>query len=369
MVQKIIKFAVVGCGNIGSRHVDKIVLNKRAKLVAVCDVVRERADNFAKKYNCKAVYDFNELLKEDFDVVNICTPSGLHAEMSIKALKAGKNVLCEKPMTLNFEDAKSVVAAEKESGKKFFLVKQNRYNPPVKVLKDAVYNNKLGKICLVNCNVLWNRRESYYANNWKGTMSMDGGALMTQCSHFLDLMLWIGGKVKNVQARMFNLTHSYIETEDTGIIVLTFESGAVGTLQYTTTAYDKNMEGTMTVIGTEGNIKIGGEYINTLDCWNVKGVEKPVLEKGAEANDYGTYKGSMSNHDKVIENVISVLLDGEQIATNSIQGRDGVEVLQAAYISAMNKGLKISLPLIGKSAKFKLNRHPPLTGRKKCMQK
>lgn len=362
-----VKFGIIGCGRIGSRHAEEISNNPRAELTAVCDIIKEKANSLAEKYNCKALFNISELLKEDLDVASICTPSGLHAEMSIEALKSSKHVLCEKPMTLNLIDADKVVEVEKKCGKKFFLVKQNRYNPPIKVLKDVVYNDRLGKITLVNCNVIWNRRKQYYGeSDWKGTMKLDGGALMTQCSHFLDLMIWIGGKVKSVYAKMANLTHPYMETEDTGFITIIFENGAIGSLQYTTTAYEKNMEGTMTVIGEKGNVKVGGQYLNTLDFWNVKDLEKPELEPGRGANIYGTYQGSMSNHDKVIENVVGVLLNGEEIATNSLQGKDSIEVMQAAYISAL-KNKEVNLPLKGEDYDFKLNEQPPFSGNKKSV--
>ena len=360
-----IKFGVVGCGKIGMRHAEHISKNEMAELVAVCDIIKERADNLAKKYSAKAVYDFDEMLKHDIDVVSVCTPSGLHAEMSIKGLKNKKHVLCEKPMTLNLHDADKIVEAEKESNKKFFLVKQNRYNPPIKILKDVVYNNKLGKVSLINCNVIWNRNEDYFKNDpWRGTMHLDGGSLMTQCSHFLDLMIWIGGKVKEIYAKMSNLNHPYVETEDTGFITLTFENGCIGSLQYTTCAYGKNMEGSITVIGSKGNVKVGGEYLNTLDYWHVEGLEKPELEKGNPPNDYGTYKGSMSNHDKVIENVIDALQNGAEVATNSLQGRNSIEVMQAAYISAL-KNENVRLPLKQEYYDFKINEQPPISGNKR----
>ena len=362
-----IKFGIVGCGKIGTRHAEHIYKNENAKLVAVCDIIKEKANNLAKKYNAKAVYDFDEILRHNIDVVNICTPSGLHAEMSVKGLKNNKHILCEKPMSLNLDDANKIVEAEKESSKKFFLVKQNRYNPPVKLLKEAVKNNKLGRISLINCNVIWNRNEDYFKNDpWRGTMHLDGGALMTQCSHFLDLMVWIGGRVKEVYAKMSNLNHPYIETEDTGFIILTFENECIGSLQYTTSAYGKNMEGSMTVIGSKGNVKIGGEYLNTLDYWHVENLEKPELEKGNPPNDYGTYKGSMSNHDKVIENVINVISNNDEIATSSIQGMESIEVMQAAYISSL-KNQSVKLPLKDDNYNFKINKQEPITGNKRSI--
>jgi predicted dehydrogenase len=362
-----IKFGIVGCGRIGARHAEHIFHNKRAELAFVCDILRKRADKFAQDYSSKAIYDFKDLVTQDIDVISICTPSGLHAEMSIWAMKNGKHILCEKPMALHMIDAEKMIQVEKEYGKKLFLVKQNRYNPPIKLLKDSVYNNKLGKIMLITSNVLWNRNKSYYmTDDWKGTMKLDGGALMTQCSHFLDLMIWIGGKVKSVNAKMINLDHHYIETEDTGLITLEFENGAIGCLQYTTCVYKQNLEGSISVLGTKGSIKVGGQYLNTLDFWDVEGFARPDVVDGApllpDAN--GTYKGSMSKHDEVIENVVAVLLDGAEIGTNGIHGRASVEVMQAAYISAL-EGKKVSLPLNGTNYIFKICEEPPISGHKK----
>lgn len=359
------RFALVGYGRIGSRHAEHICKNSRAALVAVCDTKKERAEAAASKYGCVAVNTMDTLLDIDADIIDICTPSGLHGDMSVKALKAGRNVLCEKPMCLNLIDADRIIAAEQESGKRFLLVKQNRYNPPVAALKDCIKNNRLGTITLINCNVLWNRGAQYYmADEWKGTMALDGGALMTQCSHFLDLMIWIGGPIKSVFARMENLAHPYIETEDTGFVTVHFKNGTIGSLQYTMNVFEKNFEGSMTVLGTKGTIRVGGEYLNTLDKWNVEGMEMPVIEKSAEANDYGTYKGSMSNHDKVIDNVCEVLQNGAEISANSQQGRESIEAMQAAYLSAIEHE-EISLPLRGSRYRFKLNEEPPMSDHRK----
>ena len=358
---KEVKFGIIGCGRIGTRHAEHIFNNNRAKLCAVCDILPEKAKSLAKKYNAQACMNLRELLKEKIDVINICTPSGMHAEMAVEILKNKISALCEKPMALNLEDADKIIKAEQENGQKFFLVKQNRFNPPIKALKNCVCNEKLGKLILLNCNVLWNRRKEYYdETDWRGTMKLDGGALMTQCSHFLDLMLWMGGKVKTVSAQMTNLVHPYIEIEDTGFITIRFENGCVGSLQYTTGVYKKNLEGSLTILGSKGSIKIGGAYINTLEIWDVQNTPQPVLEQSKPANDYGSYQGSMSNHDKVIENVVRVILDGEEIATNSAQGRDSIEVMQAAYISAI-KNTPIELPLKEKEYLFKINEQKPFT--------
>jgi UDP-N-acetyl-2-amino-2-deoxyglucuronate dehydrogenase len=361
-----VHFGILGCGKIGKRHAERILQNRDAKLVGVYDILPERAELFATTYGCRRFSTPEELLRSKLDVVNICTPSGLHASMSVEVLNAGKHVLCEKPMTTCLVDADNVIETEKASGKRFFLVKQNRFNPPVKALKECVRDGRLGNILFMGCSVFWNRTRQYYTeDDWRGTMALDGGALMTQCSHFLDLMVWIGGAVRAVSSDMSNLAHPYIETEDTGVVSLEFKNGAQGLLQYTTNTHRENLEGSLTVLGSSGTVKVGGKYLNTLEHWSVEGCQAPVIEKGAEPNDYGTYKGSMSNHDKVIDNVIRVLNGLEQIATNSVQGRESVEVMQAAYISAL-ADRKVVLPLVGSDYSFRITEHPPLSGHRKA---
>jgi predicted dehydrogenase len=360
-----LRFGLVGCGRIGTRHAEQIAKNSRAQLVVSCDVEPARAASVADRFGGAAKERFEDVFRPDVDIVSICTPSGLHAEMSVAALNAGKHVLCEKPMTMCVADAEAVVEAERRSGKRFLLVKQNRYNPPIRFLKDLAWNRRLGDVTLINCNVIWNRRKAYYEESpWRGTMRLDGGALMTQCSHFLDLMIWIGGPVESVSASMANLTHPYVETEDAGFVTLRFRSGALGSLQYTTNAYEKNIEGSMTILGTQGSVKVGGEYLNTLEFCNVKDLAPPSLEPGNPANDYGSYKGSMSNHDKVIQNAVEVLLDSKEIAVNSLQGLESVEALQAAYVSAIERR-EVKLPLAGAERAFRLDRQPPLSGTKR----
>lgn len=364
-----IRFGVVGCGRIGSRHAAHIRDNPRAELAAVCDIRPERAIAFASEYGGRPCCSLCDMLRMPVDIVSICTPSGMHADMSVEVLSAGIDVLCEKPMALNLADCDRVIAAERATGRRFFLVKQNRFNAPVRALKDAVFHGRLGRVTLVCADVLWNRNRGYYERDgWKGTMAEDGGALMTQCSHFLDLMLWIGGPATSVNARMANLAHDYIETEDTGLAQVAFANGALGVLKYTTCTYRQSIEGSLTAVGTEGVIKIAGQYLNALDYWDVRdlprpdGANEPALLPGAD----GTYKSSQSRHGDVIENAVAVLLDGEEIKTNSVQGRESVEVMQAAYVSAL-VGHEVALPLAGRDATFKLNEQPPFSGRRKTV--
>jgi UDP-N-acetyl-2-amino-2-deoxyglucuronate dehydrogenase len=335
-IENKIKFGLVGCGMISKKHAEAIKEFPEAELVAVCDVIKERADNLAEKYNCKAYYNFDEMLKNgEIDVISLATPSGLHSDMSIKSLKINKHVLCEKPMALNTEDTKKIIEAEKNSEGKFFLIKQNKYNPPIIAMKNAVYNKKLGELMMINSNVYWNRDENYYNSaKWRGTKDMDGGSLFTLASHFIDLMIWTGGEVASVKSIMKNFKHPEIETEDCSLVLLRFKSGAIGKLVVTTCTLPKNLEGNLYILGTKGTIKVGGKYLNELEHWAVEGTKIPKIEQSAPPNDYGFYQGTMSNHDKVYKNVLDVLLNGEEIKTNSSQGHESIKVIEAAYKSA-----------------------------------
>ncbi|MFW3146833.1 MAG: Gfo/Idh/MocA family protein [Thermoplasmatota archaeon] len=362
-----VRFAVVGYGNIGSRHVAFLKDTLGAKVVLVCDVKEERAMEGASAAGCRWTTSFEDVLQDPVvDIVDICTPSGLHADMSTKAMEAGKHALSEKPMALSLSDAQRVIDAEKRTGMKYFLVKQNRYNPPVAALKEAVDAGRMGDVFLINSDVYWNRRRSYYDDEeWRGTLALDGGALFTQSSHFVDLIVWLGGNPMLVESTMKNIDHPYIETEDLGTLKVVFESGAVAVMNYTTAVYEKNLEGSITVLGTRGSIKVGGRYLNELTIWSVEGLEMPDLPPGKPPNTYkGGYQGSMSNHDKVFQNVVQVLRsDGDvPIAVGAEPGKITVEVMQAAHISAL-EGRPVKLPLTGSDADFRLANAVPFPKR------
>lgn len=328
-------FAVIGCGKIGSRHCDVLVANPETKLIAVCDSIKEKADSFAEKYNVKAYYDYKELLKnETFDIVSICTPSGLHAEQTIAAANEKKHVVCEKPMAITLEDCDKMIETCARNNVRLFVVKQNRYNEPLLRLKEAIASDHLGRLYLINANVFWNRTPKYYQEEpWRGTANLDGGALMNQSSHFVDIIHWLGGNVKSVYAKMDNYVHD-LETEDTGIVLLKFENGAIGSIQYTTCVYDKNLEGSLTVLGTKGSVKIGGQYLNEVEHWNVEGMPTPKIKDKLLPNNYGFYQGSTANHGKFYQNIIDSL-NGK---TNNVilggDGRSAVEIILAAKESA-----------------------------------
>lgn len=331
---KKINFAIIGCGRIAQRHAEHI--NNNGVLVAVCDIVLSKADALAIKYNAKAYQSIDDLLKnEDVDLIAICSPNGLHAEHSIKALKAGFHVLCEKPLAINVNDCGEMIKAAESSNKRLFAIKQNRYNPPVAAVKEAIENGVLGKIYSIQLSCFWNRNTDYYANSWKGTKALDGGTLFTQFSHFIDLLYWMIGDVKRAYALTGNFDHQgTIEFEDTGVVALEFYNGALGTINYTVNSYGKNMEGSLTIFGEKGTVKIGGQYLNELEYQNIEGFEFKDLPKGNTANNYGQYQGSMSNHDKVYENVVEVLSNNGVISANSFEGLKTVEIIDKIYTSA-----------------------------------
>lgn len=333
---KKLKFAIVGCGRIAQRHAEHI--NNNGILMAVCDIDFNKASELGDKYNAKAYQDIDDLLsnEKDIDVISICTPNGLHAEHTIKALKAGNHVLCEKPMAINVHDCGNMIQEAERANKRLFIVKQNRFNPPVEKVKSLIYEEKLGKIFSVQLNCFWNRNPQYYnTSDWKGTKNLDGGTLYTQFSHFVDLLYYLIGDVKEAYAFTGNYNHEKeIEFEDTGAITLKFFNGAIGTINYSVNSYNKNMEGSLTIFAEKGTIKIGGQYINELEYQEMEGDKITDLPAGNPPNMYGQYVGSMSNHDKVYENVVDVLTRSGVIATNGFEGLKTVEIIEKIYSSA-----------------------------------
>ena len=329
-----VKFAIVGCGRIAQRHAEHI--NNNGVLTAVCDIDFKKAEELASKYNAKPYQYIDDLLaNEQVDVVAICSPNGLHADHSIKSLNAGFHVLCEKPMAINVNDCGEMIKAAEKNNRRLFAIKQNRYNPPVAAVKEAIDKGIFGKIHSIQLSCFWNRNPDYYVNSWKGTQELDGGTLYTQFSHFVDLLYWMIGDVKKAYALTGNFAHKdIIEFEDTGVVALEFHNGALGTINYTVNSYNKNMEGSLTIFGEKGTVKIGGQYLNELEYQNIEGFEFKDLPKGNTANNYGQYQGSMSNHDKVYENVVEVLTNNGIISTNSFEGLKTVEIIDKIYASA-----------------------------------
>lgn len=319
------EFAIIGCGTISRRHAENIV--RIGKLTAVCDIIPERADSLAKEYKAKAYYSIDDLLKKEhsIDMVVVCTPNGLHAEHSIKSLQAEKNVLCEKPLCLTSVAASQVIDTAYFFRKKIFVVKQNRFNPPVQFIKKALDEKLLGKVFSFQINCFWNRPQAYYKGDWKGTTILDGGILYTQFSHFIDLLYWYLGDVEKVKGfKAKYQRRKNMEIEDTGVAILLMKNGATGTLNYTVNAFNKNMEGSFTLFCEKGTVKIGGQYLNTLEWLETVDNVKPELEDSKESNDYGFYQGSMSNHHKVYEELLSNLKSDGSLP----QAKDAIKTIE-----------------------------------------
>lgn len=337
MTQSPIRFGIIGCGRIAQRHAQHIANNGR--LVATCDIIPEKAESLASQYQAQAFNTLEQFLTDNqgkMDVVSICSPNGLHAEQTIAALRAGYHVLCEKPMAITVEDCGRMINEAERANKRLFIVKQNRFNPPIEALKQAIEENRLGKIFSVQLSCFWNRNEKYYSeSNWKGTSAMDGGTLFTQFSHFIDLLYWLIGDIKKVYPIVRNFAHQQIiDFEDTGVVAVEFYNGAIGTINYTVNSYKKNMEGSITLFGERGTVKVGGQYLNELEYQNIEGYTIENLRESGKPNDYGDYQGSMSNHDKVYENLVAVLTHHGIIATNGFEGLKTVEIIDKIYSSA-----------------------------------
>ena len=334
---KKLSIAVVGVGHIGSQHAKHA--SSLGSLVAACDIKQDLAKTIAEQYQCTPYFSIDELLagEKNLDLVAVCTPNGLHVEHSIKALKAGCNVLCEKPMATTVRDCERMIHSAEETNRRLFIVKQNRFNPPVKAVKKVIEEGRLGKIFNVQVNCFWNRNREYYTgSDWRGKLKMDGGTLFTQYSHFIDLLYWFVGDVEEIRSFTDNYVHKdVVEFEDTGVVVLKFANGAVGTINFTINSYGRNMEGSITLFGEKGTVKIGGQYLNLLEYQKIDGYEITGLEPGNPPNIYGKNTGSMSNHDKVYQNVIDVLIHGGSIATDLLDGLKTVQIIEKIYKAAV----------------------------------
>lgn len=335
---KKIKFVVIGYGHIGKRHSEMILRNKNSELVAVVDI--KDVEDLDIPQDVRFFNSIDSLFDSEinFDVVNVATPNGLHYEHSIKSLKNRKHVVIEKPMALKSKDAEDIIHESLKSQKNVFTVMQNRYSPPSKWIKKIIDDNILGEIFMVQLNCFWNRDERYYTDDsWHGDKILDGGTLFTQFSHFVDILYWLFGDINEIKSRFNSFNHEKLtDFEDSGIITFNINSGGFGSINFTTSVWNKNFESSMTIIGQNGTVKIGGQYMNEVEYCNIKNYNMPKLEKTRPGNDYGSYKGSAQNHDFVIENVIQVLNHNDKIKTNALEGLKVVEIIERIYKSFKN---------------------------------
>ncbi len=328
--------AIVGCGSIGKRHAAVIDAEENAEFVAACDLQEERLEELKEHYpNIKTYTSFDEMLRQNgLDIVVIATPHHMHEAMTIKACEHKMNVLVEKPMALTSESCERMNQAAERNKVNLWVVKQNRFNIPVKITKDAMDKGMLGRIFMVKCDILWNRYPGYYnESDWRGRKDKEGGALYTLGSHFIDLLLMWFGDLKSAKGYMALRNHD-IEIEDLGMATVEFKNGIIGQLNWTTCVYNKNYEGSITIIGENGTVKIGGKYLNRIEYWDVNGYP---LQEGVEYVDkpnlYGKYQGTSSNHDKVIGALCHKMKEDQYEIVDGIEGKRTIDATELIYNS------------------------------------
>jgi predicted dehydrogenase len=329
------RFAIIGCGHIAQRHAEHIA--QQGLLLAVCDVIPQKAIELADKFNATPYFSVSDLLQNERpDIVSVCSPNGCHAAHTIEALNHGSHILCEKPMSISVSDGKKMIECAERTGKKIYVVKQNRYNPPVLAIKKLINENKLGTLFGFQMNCFWNRPADYYRQaSWRGSLAQDGGILFTQFSHFIDLLYWFLGDVEKVAGWRRNDMHQgIIEFEDSGMAMIEMKNGATGTINYSINSYKNNMEGSFTLFGEKGTVKIGGQYLNELEYFSVENETKPKLSTFNTANNYGFYQGSMSNHGKVYENLIRALKNPDHAMVEAAEALKTVEIIENIYRSS-----------------------------------
>lgn len=331
-----VRFALVGCGRVSQKHVDAIRDCAGAELVAVCDVVEERAARLGTRCGVPYYVSYDRMLgSHDVDVVSILTPSGHHPRHAIDIItKYRKSIVCEKPMALKLSDADEMIETCNAYGVRLFVVKQNRYNLPVQKLREAVDQNRLGKLFLGTVRVRWCRKQDYYdADSWRGTWELDGGVLSNQASHHIDLLEWFLGEPISVMAKTGRYL-AHIEAEDTAVAIIKFRSGAMGVVEATTAARPVDLEGSLSLLGSRGSVVIGGFAVNKLEVWNLsdesEDERRAVLQQFSEMppNVYGF------GHGRFLKEVVSAIKNNSQALIEGREGRKSLELINAIHESA-----------------------------------
>ena len=338
-----VRLALVGCGRISQTHFDAIRTVSGIDLVAVCDTVEQRARDAGEKNQVPWFTSYQKMLADvASDAVTICTPSGLHPQHGILAAKAGKHVICEKPMAISLAAADDLVHACDESGVHLFVVKQNRLNPSVQLVKRALDKGRFGRLYLANTTVHWTRPQEYYDQApWRGTWEFDGGAFMNQASHYVDLIQWLVGPVESVIAKTATLARR-IESEDTGAAVLKFRSGAIGIIEVTMLTYPRNLEGSFTLLGEKGSVRIGGTAVNRIEHWAFADYDDD--DKRVDSANTSPASVYGFGHAGYYRNVLAVLRGEAKPETDGREGRKSLELILGIYESAKT-GRDVSLPL------------------------
>ncbi|MDP5169104.1 MAG: Gfo/Idh/MocA family oxidoreductase [Bacteroidia bacterium] len=330
-----IRFAIVGAGRIGQRHLGIIERHPEGEVVALCDLLHKDALGLSGSA-LPLYHDLAQLLSEgpEFDVLCIASPNGLHASQAIMALKHGRHVLIEKPMALRRADCEQVIFEALHRSKQVFCVMQNRYSPPAIWLKGLLQSGQLGTIYRVQISCYWNRDDRYYTpGGWHGTKDLDGGTLFTQFSHFIDMLYWLFGDITDISSRFANVNHGHsTQFEDSGQVHFRLvNGGGMGSLDYSTAVWDKNLESSLTVIAEKGSIKISGQYMNEVVYCHVEGYHMPELPPSEPPYDYGPYQGSAANHHYIFQNVMDVLHGRDAIAINALEGLKVVDIIERMY--------------------------------------
>ncbi len=339
-----IKAALIGCGRISKNHFGSIERHAdNMELVAICETDRIVLAEMEQRYKVAAFNSYDDLLAQsDADLIILCTPSGMHPAQTIGAARAGKHIMTEKPMATRWKDAMAMVKSCDEARVRLFVVKQNRHNATLQLLKRALNEKRFGRIYMVHLNVFWTRPQSYYDQGaWRGTWELDGGALMNQSSHYVDLLEWLIGPIADVQAMTATLARD-IEVEDTGVLNVRWRNGALGSMAVTMMAYPKNYEGSITILGEKGTVRIGGVAVNDIQTWEFE--EQRDYDAQVKEANYQTASVYGFGHPLYYKNVIDVLRGDAEPETDGREGLKSLEVLIAAYLSARD-GKTVSLPL------------------------
>lgn len=323
-------FVVIGYGHIGKRHAAMIERHPEAQLLAIID---PKTPEMAP--NCPHFLDWEAFLAAGIRaaVAVVATPNGWHVTHAQQALAAGLHVVVEKPMGLSAASVKALISSANEKKLQLFPVMQNRYSPPAQWIKQVIDRGLLGEVFLVQLNCFWNRDGRYYLpRGWHGDKQLDGGTLFTQFSHFIDTLYWLLGGIKNVQGKLFDFNHQQLtDFEDSGLFTFELERGGAGSLQFSTAVYDQNFESSLTLIGNQGTVKLGGQYMETVSYCHIANYKMPELPPTNPGNDYGAYKGSAANHQYVIQNVLDVLNNRAPITTTPEEGLAVVQLIEQLY--------------------------------------
>lgn len=328
-----IRFALIGCGDIARKHVESINRIENAELIAVCDLVDEKAKEYGEKYKVPWFSDPYKMVEtEDMDVISILTPSGTHVQIAMGLIKYRKHFVIEKPLALRLEDADALIEACDIANIKIFVVQQNRFNPPIKKLKESIDKNKFGKLVLGTVRVRWCRTQDYYdKKKWRGTWAWDGGVFTNQASHHIDMLLWMMGDVEKVMA-MCTTRLVKIEAEDTGVAILKFINGALGIVEATTATRPKDLEGSVSVLGEKGSVEIGGFYMNELKTFNFiddKEDAKYTFETHGKTPEIFSW-----NHTEFLKDVVDSILNNKRGLIDGLEARKSLELINAIYESA-----------------------------------